>query len=92
MAIQQALRMLIALVGRIGLLLLLPTLALLEPVVRYICCFLMFGGILVAVLFESSAVGPRFPFLVIFGISLAFGATALLYQMLLEMLVRVERS
>jgi hypothetical protein len=64
------------------------TLLLLEPVVGFACGVMMFGGIFAAVAFEVSAVGPRFPFLFMLGLSLSFGIFFLLYQFLIVFLVR----
>lgn len=74
--------------GKMLLFPILTTLLLLEPVVRFICCFMMFGGIFAAIVFEVSAAGPRFPFLAILSMSLAFGAFLLLYQALVALLLR----
>jgi len=63
-------------------------LLLLEPVVNVVCAAVAVLGILVAVAFELSAVGPRFPFLQVGGISLAFGALLVLYHSALALLVR----
>jgi hypothetical protein len=60
----------------------------LAPVVSFVCAVMMFGGIFAAIVFEVSAVGPRFPFLVVLGLSLGFGALFMLYQCLLALLVR----
>lgn len=62
-------------------------LALLEPVVRAICGFALVIGVLVAIVFELSAVGPRFPFLWMIGMSLAFGLVLVLYEGLLGLLL-----
>jgi hypothetical protein len=75
-------------VGKTLLFSILTTLVVLEPLVSFICCFMMFGGIFAAIVFEVSAVGPRFPFLVIFGMSLAFGVLLLLYQVLIALLLK----
>lgn len=74
--------------GKLLLLPILTTLILLLPIVSFICCFLMFGGMFAAIAFEVSAVGPKFPFLVVFGMSLAFGLFLLLYHALIWMLLR----
>ena len=66
---------------------LLLVLGLLEPVVRAICGIAMVMGILVAIVFELSAVGPRFPFLWMIGMSLAFGLVLVLYEGLLGLLL-----
>ena len=63
-------------------------LLLLEPAVGFVCGVLMFGGIFTAVVFEMSAAGPRFPFLLVLGLSLGFGVFYLLYQCLIAFLVR----
>jgi hypothetical protein len=49
---------------------------------------MMFGGIFAAIVFEVSAVGPRFPFLFMLGLSLSFGVIYMLYQFLLTFVVR----
>jgi hypothetical protein len=51
----------------------------LEPVVGFVCGAGLVLGILVSVLFEMSAVGPRFPFAKVLGISLSFGVILFLY-------------
>jgi len=63
-------------------------LLLLEPVVAFVCGVMMFGGVLATVLFEVSATGPRFPFLLVLALSLSFGVFHLLYQFLIAFLVR----
>ena len=45
-------------------------------------------GLVAAVAFELSAVGPRFPFLQIAGMALGFGLFAALYHLALMVLVR----
>jgi len=82
---------LIAVFRILGKTLLLPILAalvMLEPIVSFLCCFMLFSGMFAAIVFEVSAVGPRFPFLVFFGISLAFGVFLLLYHALIALLLR----
>lgn len=74
--------------GKMLLFPILTTLVLLEPVVSFVCCFMMFGGIFAAVVFEVSAAGPQFPFLAVFSMSLAFGFFLLLYQALVALLLR----
>jgi len=59
----------------------------LEPVVGVVCGGGLVLGILVSVLFEMSAVGPRFPFLRVLGISLSFGVILFLYYGLLSFFV-----
>lgn len=63
-------------------------LLLLEPVVNVVCGAVAVLGVLVAVAFELSAVGPRFPFLLTTAISLAFGALLVLYHSAIALLVR----
>ena len=63
-------------------------LVLLEPIVNVVCGAMVVLGVLVAIAFELSAVGPRFPFLQVAGISLAFGALLVLYHSALALLVR----
>lgn len=64
------------------------SLLLLEPIVGLVCGVMMFGGIFAAIVFEVSAVGPRFPFLFMLSMSLSFGVIYMLYQFLLAFLVR----
>ena len=59
----------------------------LEPVVGFVCGAGLVLGVITSVLFEMSAVGPRFPFLKILGISLSFGGILLLYYGLLSLFV-----
>lgn len=67
---------------------LIAGLLLLKPIVDAICGFMLIFGLLAAIAFEMSAVGPRFPFLQVAGLALAFGLFAALYQLLLMVLVR----
>ncbi len=62
-------------------------LLLLKPVVDLVCGLMAIGGTLAAMAFESSAVGPRFPFLLMMGMSLGFGLFAVLYQAALMFLI-----
>jgi hypothetical protein len=64
----------------------LGALVLIEPVVRVICSCALVLGIIASVVFELSAVGPRFPFLVMLGASLGFGALLVLYEGLIALL------
>jgi hypothetical protein len=59
----------------------------LEPVVGFICGLGLVLGVLTSILFEISAVGPRFAFLKVFGISLSFGVILFLYHGLLSLFV-----
>jgi hypothetical protein len=59
----------------------------LEPIVGFICGAGLVLGVLASILFEISAVGPRFPFLKVLGISLSFGVILFLYYGLLSLFV-----
>lgn len=63
-------------------------LLLLEPVVNLVCSAMVVLGVLGAVAFELSAVGPRFPFLQVAAISLTFGVLLILYHSAIALLVR----
>jgi hypothetical protein len=64
----------------------LGALVLMEPVVRIVCSCALILGVIASVVFELSAVGPRFPFLVMLGASLGFGAFLVLYEGLIALL------
>ena len=64
----------------------LGALVLIEPVVRIVCSCALILGVIASVVFELSAVGPRFPFLVMLGASLGFGALLVLYEGLIALL------
>jgi hypothetical protein len=66
----------------------LGALVLIEPVVRILCSCALILGIIASVVFELSAVGPRFPFLVMLGASLGFGALLILYEGLIALLAK----
>ena len=66
----------------------LALLLLLEPLVNVICGVMAVLGVLVAVTFELSAVGPRFPFLQVAAIGLMFGVLLILYHSAIALLVR----
>jgi hypothetical protein len=59
----------------------------LEPVVGFVCGAGLVLGLLASILFEMSAVGPRFPFAKVLGISLSFGVILFLYYGLLSVFV-----
>lgn len=59
----------------------------LEPVVGFVCGAGLVLGVLAAILFEFSAVGPRFPFAKVLGISLSFGVILFLYYGLLSLFI-----
>lgn len=66
----------------------LGVLLLLEPAVRIICSCALVLGVLASVVFEFSAVGPRFPFLPMLGASLGFGAFLVLYEGLVALFTK----
>jgi len=59
----------------------------LEPVVGLICGLGLVLGVVASILFEMSAVGPRFPFLKVLVVSLSFGVILFLYYGLLSVFV-----
>ena len=67
---------------------LIAGLLLLKPIVDAICGFALVLGLVAAIAFEISAAGPRFPFLQIAGMALAFGLFAALYHLVLMGLVK----
>lgn len=70
----------------------LALLMLLEPVVRWICSTALVLGLLVSVIFELSAVGPRFPFLAGIGISLGFGVLLVIFYGLIGLVTPEPRG
>jgi len=62
-------------------------LMLLKPIVDALCSFVLVFGLVAAVAFEISAVGPRFPFLQVAGMALGFGLFAAVYHLVLMLLV-----
>jgi hypothetical protein len=64
----------------------LAVLLMLEPVVRTILGVGMLLGVVASILFEISAVGAKFPFLVFLGASLSLGVLLLLYEGLVALL------
>jgi hypothetical protein len=60
----------------------------LEPIVGFICGAGLVLGVLASILFEISAVSPRFPFAKAMIISLSFGVTLFLYYGLLSIFVK----
>src|ERR1700682_1815489 len=62
-------------------------LVLLEPVVGFVCGLGLVLGVLACILFELSAVGPRFPLAKMLGISLSFGVILFLYYGALSLFV-----
>lgn len=65
---------------------LLGILMLLEPFVRYVFGTAMVLGVFASIAFEVSAVGPRFPFFAMLGLSLGFGLALFLYYGLVSLL------
>jgi hypothetical protein len=63
----------------------LGALILIGPVVRIVCSCGLILGVIASVVFEVSAVGPRFPFLVMLGASLGLGALLVLYEGLIAL-------
>lgn len=59
----------------------------LEPLVGFVCGAGLVLGLLASVLFEMSAVGPRFDFAKVIVISLSFGVILFLYYGLLSLFV-----
>jgi hypothetical protein len=60
----------------------------LEPVVGFICGLGLVLGVLACILFEISAVGPRFPLAKMLGTSLGFGVILFLYYGLVSIFVK----
>jgi hypothetical protein len=63
-------------------------LLLLEPIVNVVCGLVVVLGLLAALVFEISAVGPRFPFVQVAAISLSFGVFLILYHFAIALLIR----
>lgn len=63
-------------------------LALLEPVIRFVCILAMLSGIIAAIVFELSAVGPSFPILGMLSASLGFGFALIAYYGLFSLVSR----
>jgi hypothetical protein len=59
----------------------------LEPIVGFVCGAGLVLGTVASILFEMSAVGPRYPFAKVLGISLSFGVFLFLYYGLLSLFV-----
>lgn len=71
-------------IGRASLIVMLTCL---EPFVRVTCSLAMFLGMVAAVVFEISAVGPGFSLLGMFAASLGFGLALAAYYALLGLLL-----
>jgi hypothetical protein len=63
-------------------------LLLLEPVVNFICSAGLVLGLVTCVIFELSAVAPRFPLLKCLSVSLSFGVILFLYYGLVSIFVK----
>ena len=77
--------------GFIWLGLRLPLLALLiivEPIARFVLTALALLGVLVSLVFEFSGAAPRFPFWLIFGMSLGCGALVIVLNAVTRRLAR----
>ncbi len=59
----------------------------LEPIVGFICGAGLVLGLITCVIFELSAVAPRFPLLKCLGVSLSFGVVLFLYYGLASLFV-----
>ena len=66
----------------------LALLTLLEPVVRVVFSLAIVLGIIAAMVFELSAVGPRFPFLGILCLTLGSGVILVVYYGVLNLFSR----
>lgn len=67
---------------------LVALLTLIEPLMRFVFGLSMLVGIVAAIAFEISSLGPRFPFLGMFALSLGSGMILFLYYGLLALLSR----
>jgi hypothetical protein len=79
-----------ALAGALWRAIRLPVVAvllLIEPAINLVCGFAIFAGVVASVAFEFSAVGPRFPFWFVAGMSVSFAVVLVLYHLLLAFLV-----
>lgn len=66
----------------------IASMLLLRTIVDAVCAFVLVFGLVAAIAFELSAVGPRFPFLQVAGMAMGFGLFAALYHLVLMALVR----
>lgn len=67
---------------------LLAFLMIVEPVARFVLTALALLGIVVSFLFEFSGAAPRFPFWLIFGLSLGCGALVIVLNAVMRRLAR----
>jgi hypothetical protein len=63
----------------------LGALVLIEPIVRIVCSCALVLGVIASVVFELSAAGPGFPFLLMLGASLGFGVFLVIYEGLIAL-------
>ena len=79
-------------IGRIGWhgirLPILAFLVVLEPIARFVLAAVALLGILVSFFFEFSGVAPRFPFWLVFGVSLGCGALVIVLSAVKRRLAR----
>ena len=66
----------------------LAVLMILEPIARFILAAVALLGILVSILFEFSGAAPRFPFWLVFGLSLACGVLVVVLSAVRRRLAR----
>ena len=67
---------------------LLITLTALAPLVESVCAGVCVAGIFASIVFEISAVGPRFPFVLMMGASLCFGLLIVVNRLVIALLSR----
>jgi hypothetical protein len=60
----------------------------LEPIARFVLAAVALLGILVSFFFEFSGAAPRFPFWVVFGLSLGCGALVIVLKAVMRRLAR----
>jgi hypothetical protein len=79
-------------IGRVGWrgirILVVAFLIVLEPIARFVLAAVALLGILVSFFFEFSGAAPRFPFWVVFGLSLGCGALVVVLNAVMRRLAR----
>ena len=79
-------------IGRVGWrgirILVVAFLIVLEPIARFVLAAVALLGILVSFFFEFSGAAPRFPFWVVFGLSLGCGALVIVLNAVMRRLAR----
>lgn len=63
-------------------------LMMLEPVARFVLTTVALLGILISIFFEFSGAAPRFPFWLVFGLSLACGSLVIVLNAVIRRLAR----